>query len=219
MSRSKEVMDRVKELGIVAVVRGKSEEEVHKIVESLVAGGITGIEITFTVPNALKVIESVHVRFGDRILLGAGTVLTPAEAAAAIANHARYIVSPCVNLQIISLCNAEDITVMPGAMTPTEVVTAWRSGADCVKLFPAEILGVAYLKALKAPLPDVPLMPTGGVNVDNVAEWLDAGACALGVGSALVDKKAVAEKNFSKLTETAQRFVKALADYRARKAK
>lgn len=215
MSRRKEVIAKIKELGVIAVVRADSEEKVRKIVSAVVNGGIKGIEITFTVPNALKLIEETGKEYGDEILLGAGTVLAPADAASAIASGARFVVSPVVNRDIVQICNNEDVATVPGAMTPTEVVTAWQSGADCVKLFPAEFLGPRFIKALKAPFPDVELMPTGGVNVDNLAEWFDAGACAVAVGSALVDRKAVAEGNFGRIQKLAEKFLTVLEDYRA----
>ncbi|MDA0839221.1 MAG: bifunctional 4-hydroxy-2-oxoglutarate aldolase/2-dehydro-3-deoxy-phosphogluconate aldolase [Planctomycetota bacterium] len=215
MSKKKdEIVSRIKELGIVAVVRTETAEQVKGVVKALLEGGVTAIEITFTVPNAVEMIRQTRNEYGNKILLGAGTVTTPSDAAAAIGAGAEYVISPNTNREIIMLCNAFDIAVMPGAMTPTEVVSAWQAGADVIKIFPAEILGPRYIKLLKAPLPNVPLMPTGGVSPANVGEWLAAGSVAVGVGSALVDKQALATGNFGIITERAREFISAIHAYR-----
>jgi 2-dehydro-3-deoxyphosphogluconate aldolase/(4S)-4-hydroxy-2-oxoglutarate aldolase len=156
-------------------------------------------------------IAQTRATFGDRVLLGAGTVLDTKKAGDAIEAGARYIVAPNTNFAVIRFCNDRDVAVMPGALTPTEVAAAWDAGADCVKLFPAELVGIPYLKALRAPLPDIPIMPTGGVDVDNAADWLRAGAVALGVGSQLVRKDALASGNYALITETARKFLAAIA--------
>lgn len=211
---ARKLLEHIIDLGVVAVVRAENQEQVRGAVKALKEGGITAIEITFTVPNALEMIRLTREEYGDSILLGAGTVITPSDAAAAIAAGASYIVSPNTNPEIIQLCNVEGILVMPGAMTPSEVVTAWRAGADMVKIFPAEILGPAFIKALRAPLPDVPLMPTGGVSPENAAEWLAAGATALGAGGSLVDKKALATGRYEIITDRARQFIRAIRAYR-----
>jgi 2-dehydro-3-deoxyphosphogluconate aldolase/(4S)-4-hydroxy-2-oxoglutarate aldolase len=212
----KETLKHIIDCGIVAVVRAENATQVHGAVRALQEGGVDCIEITFTVPNAVQMIRSCRETYGDSILLGAGTVLTPSDAAAAIAAGACYIVSPNTNREIIQLCNGGKVAVMPGAMTPTEVVLAAQAGADMVKIFPAEILGPAYIKALRAPLPDIPLMPTGGVTAENVGEWLAAGATAVAAGGSLVDKKALSSGNFGVITEKARQFLRGIQQYRNR---
>ncbi len=210
MSNRQEVMAAVRKHRLVAVVRSTAEQ-VRPIVDALLAGGVCCIEITFTVPNAPEVIAAVRQSYGGRVMLGAGTVTDAKRAAEAIAAGARYIVAPNTNGDVIRLCAERDVAVMPGAFTPTEVAAAWQAGADCVKLFPAELGGIAYLKAIRAPLPEVPIMPTGGVDVGNAADWLKAGAVALGVGSNLVRKDALATGNYALITETAKQFVAAVS--------
>jgi 2-dehydro-3-deoxyphosphogluconate aldolase/(4S)-4-hydroxy-2-oxoglutarate aldolase len=215
MSKKKdEVVSQIKELGIVAVVRTETAEQVKGVVSALLEGGVTAIEITFTVPNAVEMIRQTRNEYGDDILLGAGTVTTPSDAAAAIGAGAEYIISPNTNLEIIKLCRELDVAAMPGAMTPTEVVSAWQAGADTIKIFPAEILGPRYIKLLKAPLPNIPLMPTGGVIPGNVGEWFAAGSVAVGVGSALVDKQALATGDFGIIADKAKEFISAIQAYR-----
>jgi 2-dehydro-3-deoxyphosphogluconate aldolase/(4S)-4-hydroxy-2-oxoglutarate aldolase len=213
MSQRQDVMTRVRELGIVAVVRSTAEQ-VEPTVRALLDGGVDVIEITFSVPNAPEMIAMVKREFGDRVLLGAGTVRDAAKAADAIDAGARYIVAPNTDFDVIALCAERDVAVAPGAFTPTEVENAWRAGADVVKLFPAGAVGIPYLKALRAPMPDIPIMPTGGVTVDNAADWLRAGAVALGVGSKLVLKDALAAGEYGRITETARKFLAAIAQAR-----
>jgi 2-dehydro-3-deoxyphosphogluconate aldolase/(4S)-4-hydroxy-2-oxoglutarate aldolase len=154
-------------------------------------------------------------RLGDKIVLGAGTVLDPETARAAILAGARFIVSPTVNPQVIQLCRRYSRLVMPGALTPTEILTAWEAGADIVKVFPSDLTGPGYLKAIHAPLPQVRLMPTGGVNLQTAAEFLRAGACALGVGGSLVDPQAIAKREFAKLTALARQYVEIVRQVRS----
>jgi len=215
MAKRDEVLQRIRDLGIVAVVRGRDTAQVLQAVRALVAGGVRGIEVTFTVPEPVNTIEKVNAEFGEDICLGAGTVLTTEDALSAIDVGAIYIVSPGTNAEIIRLCNEEDIAVMPGAMTPTEVITAYQFGADVVKLFPAGFLGIPYLKALRGPFPNIAIIPTGGVSVDNAGEWLAAGAFALGAGSSLVLKDAMAEGQYDRITERAREFVAAIHAFRA----
>ncbi|MCE9556043.1 MAG: bifunctional 2-keto-4-hydroxyglutarate aldolase/2-keto-3-deoxy-6-phosphogluconate aldolase [Planctomycetes bacterium] len=200
--------------GIVAVVRAPNGEGMSELSEALAAGGVDAIEITFTVPKAHHVLEEVASRVGDRILLGAGTVLDPETARIAILAGARFIVSPTINLEVIRLCHRYDRVVVPGAMTPTEVLTAWEAGADVVKIFPSEVVGPAYFKAIHGPLPQVRLMPSGGVNLQTAADFLRAGAAVLSVGGALVDPAALASREFSKIEATARKYVEIVRQFR-----
>ena len=214
MSREQDLR-RVLDCGIVAVVRFSDPDPLVEVVEALAAGGVTVAEVTFTVPNALDVIRAAKKRLGDRVLLGAGTVLDPETARAAFLAGAEFLVSPSLNLDVIRMCRRYDKLVMPGAFTPTEVLTAWEAGADVVKVFPADVVGPAFFKALKGPLPQVKLMPTGGVDLDTAAEFLKAGAVCLGVGSQLVDPKLVAAGEFARITQLAARYVEVVARHRA----
>ena len=200
-------LSRVESTGIVAVIRAASGELLADVAEALLAGGIEVMEVTFTVPRAHQVIERVAERLGNRILLGAGTVLDTETARIALLSGAEFIVSPTVNVDVIQLCRRYDKLVMPGALTPTEVLTAWEAGADVVKIFPSDLTGPAYLKALAGPLPQVRMMPTGGVNLQTAADFLRAGAFALGIGSSLVDPQAVETGNFKKIESLAAQFV------------
>ena len=200
-------LSRILDSGIVAVIRAHSGDLLADVAEALLAGGVNVMEITFTVPAAIRVLETVAQRMGDRVLLGAGTVLDAETARAALLAGAQFIVSPNTNLDVIRLCRRYDKLVMPGALTPTEVVTAWEAGADIVKIFPSEITGPKYLKALHGPLPQVRLMPTGGVDLTTAAEFLRCGACALGIGGSLVEKKAVQTGNLERIESLARQFV------------
>lgn len=200
-------LSRVLDGGIVAVVRAANGDLLVDVAEALLAGGVEAIEITYTVPRATRVLERVADRLGDRILLGAGTVLDPETARDALLAGAEFIVSPALNLQVIELAKRYSKLVMPGAFTPTEVITAWQAGADIVKIFPSDVTGPAYLQALRGPLPQVRLMPTGGVNLQTAAAFLKAGACALGVGGSLVEKEAVATGNFSRIADLAAQYI------------
>jgi 2-dehydro-3-deoxyphosphogluconate aldolase / (4S)-4-hydroxy-2-oxoglutarate aldolase len=209
------LLDRVLNSGIVAVLRVPSGEQIVDVAEALLAGGVEAIEVTFTVPRAHRVLEQVADRLGDKIILGAGTVLDPETARTAILAGAQFIVSPTVNLQVIQLARRYSRLVMPGALTPTEILTAWEAGADIVKVFPSDLTGPGYLKAVRGPLPQVRLMPTGGVNLQTALDFLKAGACALGVGGTLVDQQAIANREFSKLTETARQYVDIIRKFRS----
>lgn len=198
---------RVLQSGVVAILRAPSGELLADVAESLAAGGIEAIEVTFTVPAAHRVIEEVACRLHNRILLGAGTVLDTETARVALLSGAEFIVSPAVNLDVIQLCNRYGKLVMPGALTPTEIVTAWQAGADIVKVFPSEITGPGYLKALRGPLPQIRLMPTGGVNLQTAADFLRAGACALGIGGSLVEAKALADRDLARIESLARQYV------------
>lgn len=209
-------LDRVFQSGIVAVIRAKSGDQLVEVAEALLAGGVDVMEVTCTVPQPIRVLERVADRVGDRALLGAGTVLDPETARLAILAGAQFIVAPNTNLDVIRLCQRYDKPVMPGAFTPTEVVAAWETGADIVKVFPSDFVGPAYLKALHGPLPQVRLMPTGGVNLETAADFLRAGACALGIGSSLVDSQAVARGDFAQIESLARSYVQIVAETRQR---
>jgi 2-dehydro-3-deoxyphosphogluconate aldolase/(4S)-4-hydroxy-2-oxoglutarate aldolase len=206
MSKEKQ-LQRVLDSRIVAVIRAESGDLLIDVAEALLAGGVQVLEVTFTVPGALRVVERVADRMGDRVLLGAGTVLDSETARAALLAGAQFIVSPTTNVDIIRLCRRYDKLVMPGAFTPTEVVTAWEAGADIVKIFPADVGGPAYLKAIHGPLPQVRLMPTGGVDLQTAADFLRAGACALGVGGSLVESKAIQQGDMTRIESLAKQFV------------
>jgi 2-dehydro-3-deoxyphosphogluconate aldolase/(4S)-4-hydroxy-2-oxoglutarate aldolase len=193
--------------GVIAVVRSPDSHLLVDVARALTDGGVTVMEITLTVPNAMEVIRQVRQHLGERILLGAGTVLDTESARAAIMAGAEFVVAPTLNLDVICLCHRYDKAVLPGAFTPTEILTAWEAGADVVKVFPAEVVGPAFFKALRGPLPQIRVMPTGGVDLTTAAEFLKAGACCLGIGSQLVDPKAVATGNFNRIRELASQYI------------
>jgi 2-dehydro-3-deoxyphosphogluconate aldolase / (4S)-4-hydroxy-2-oxoglutarate aldolase len=207
-------LKRILDCGIVAVVRAESGALLASVVKALAEGGVTAAEITFTVPDAVEVIRQVRKDVGDAVVLGAGTVLDPETARAAILAGAEYIVAPTVNLDVIRLCRRYDKPVMPGAFTPTEVVAAWEAGADVVKIFPADVGGPPYLKALRGPLPQIRMMPTGGVDLDTAENFLKAGACCLGVGGSLVEPKAVAAGDFDRLRDLASQYAAIVRRFR-----
>ncbi len=210
------VLTRIREVGIVPVVRAESADEAGRAIAAIMAGGVPVLEITMTVPGAVKLIESLAARFGAEAVVGAGTVLDPETARACILAGAQFVVSPSTNLATIACCRRYGVPVMPGALTPTEVVTAWEAGADMVKIFPCSALGGAsYIKALKAPLPQIDLIPTGGVNLQTAADFIKAGSTALGVGADLVDLKALREGKDALLTERAQKLVEIVRAARA----
>lgn len=214
MSRDS-TLGRILDCGVIAVVRAESPEQLGAVVSALADGGVTAAEITFTVPDALEAIRRVRGEVGDRVVLGAGTVLDPETARAALLAGAEFLVSPTLNLDVVRLARRYDVAVMPGAFTPTEVLTAWESGADVVKIFPAEIGGPAYLRALRGPLPQVRVMPTGGVDLTTAEAFLKAGACCLGVGSQLVEPAAVRAGDAARLTELAAAFAGLVKRYRS----
>jgi 2-dehydro-3-deoxyphosphogluconate aldolase/(4S)-4-hydroxy-2-oxoglutarate aldolase len=205
---------RVLDCGIVAVVRAPDGGHLVEVAQALFEGGVTVMEITMSVPNALEVIRQVRQSMGDRILLGAGTVLDAETARAVLFAGAEFIVAPTLNLDVIRLCRRYDKLVMPGAFTPTEILTAWEAGADIVKVFPADVVGPAFFKALRGPLPQIRLMPTGGVDLSTAADFLKAGACCLGVGGQLVEPKAVAERNFDRIRSLARQYVAVVQQFR-----
>lgn len=215
MSRH-ENLQRVLNSGIVAIIRANSGEQLVSVARALYEGGVDVIEVTFTVPNAIEVLTAVKRELGQQILLGAGTVLDPETARAAILAGAEFLVSPVVNLDVIRLGLRYDKLVMPGAYTPTEVLSAWEAGAEVVKLFPADIGGPAYLKALKGPLPQVRILPTGGVNLQTLPDFFQAGACAVGLGSSLVEKDTVDRGDFTRIRDLARQYADLVRQVRKR---
>jgi 2-dehydro-3-deoxyphosphogluconate aldolase / (4S)-4-hydroxy-2-oxoglutarate aldolase len=210
-----DVMQRIREIGIIPVVRAGSADEALAVVEAIRAGGIPILEITMTVPGAVGVIAELTKRLGDDALIGAGTVLDADSAVDCVEAGAKFIVSPALDIPTIEACRRMNVPVFPGALTPTEILTAWKAGASAVKVFPANAMGGAtYLKSVKAPLPQVELIPTGGVNLKTVAEFIAAGAIALGVGADLVDVAAVRSGDTAKVTEKARQYVAAVAEAR-----
>src|SRR6516164_10666269 len=200
-------LSRVLDAGIVAVVRSPDSSQLVEVCRALADGGVSVVEITMTVPDALEVVRAVRKVLGDRVLLGAGTILDPETGRAALLAGAEYLVAPTLNLEVIRLCQRYDKLVMPGAFTPTEILTAWEAGADIVKVFPAEVVGPKFFKAMRGPLPQVRLMPTGGVDLTTAAAFLQAGACCLGIGSQLVEPRAVAARDFDRIRELARQYV------------
>ena len=187
-----QVLERIKSIGIIPVVRASSGDEALAAVEAIKAGGLSVLEITMTVPGAVGIIEQIAKRYGDEVLVGAGTVLNAETAKACLGAGAQFVVSPALNLETIAFCRDAGCAIMPGALTPTEVVTAWSAGADMVKVFPCGAMGGAsYIKSLKAPLPQIELVPTGGVSLSTAASFIEAGSAAIGVGADLVDIKAI----------------------------
>lgn len=204
-------LQKIKELGLLAVIRGPSAELTLEMVAALVAGGVTGIEITFTTPDALNVVASLAQQFGDDIVLGMGTLTEPAHAREAVAAGAQFLVSPHTEVQLAQAMAATGLPIMMGAFTPTEVMESVRLGSDVVKLFPGSLGGPAYMKALKGPFPNVPMMPTGGVSKDNLGDWFAAGAVAVGAGSQLCPKSLALAGKFDDITAVARSYVAAVA--------
>jgi 2-dehydro-3-deoxyphosphogluconate aldolase / (4S)-4-hydroxy-2-oxoglutarate aldolase len=203
-------LQQVLDSGIVAVVRAPEPAHLVEVIRALFDGGVTVAEITFTVPHALDVLKRARAELPHDVLLGAGTVLDPETARAAILSGAEFIVAPTLNLEVIRLCHRYDKLVMPGAFTPTEILGAWDAGADIVKVFPADNLGPAFFKALRGPLPQVRLMPTGGVDLTTAAGFINSGACCLGIGSQMVEPRAVANRDYQRLRDLARQFVAAV---------
>jgi 2-dehydro-3-deoxyphosphogluconate aldolase/(4S)-4-hydroxy-2-oxoglutarate aldolase len=209
-----EVLKQCREIGLVPVLRAESEQQALALASAVAAGGVTVMEVTMTVPGAIRVIARL-IKDRPDMLIGAGTVLDPETARMCILEGAQFVVSPALNLKTIDMCHRYGVAVLPGALTPTEIVTAWEAGADVVKVFPASALGGAkYLKSVKAPLPQVELIPTGGVSLATAAEFLEAGAFALGVGADLVNPKAIAEGHPETITENARKYLAIVREFR-----
>jgi 2-dehydro-3-deoxyphosphogluconate aldolase/(4S)-4-hydroxy-2-oxoglutarate aldolase len=207
-------LKRILDAGVIAIVRLDSADRLGQVARAIKAGGADVIEFTMTTPGALDIIAASTQEFGDEVLLGAGTVLDAETARAAILAGARFIVSPTLNAATVELCHRYSVIAVPGTLTPTEILTAWEWGADLVKVFPASAGGPAYIKAVLAPLPQVRLVPTGGVNVQNAVDYIRAGAAAVAVGGSLVNKKFIVAGDFNALTETARGLVAAVRQAR-----
>lgn len=211
-----QIIQKIEETGLVPVVRAASSDEAMRVIDAIKEGGVSVLEITMTVPGAVKVIEEVVAKYGSEATVGAGTVLDPETARACILAGAQFVVSPALNLETIALCRRYSIPVMPGALTPTEVVTAWQAGADFVKVFPCGSMGGAsYIKNLKGPLPHIKFIPTGGVSLKTAADFVKAGSSALGVGTDLVDVKAIRAGEAHVVTERAKQFTEIIREARA----
>ena len=211
-----DVIKQIIETGVIPVVRATSADEAMRAIDAIREGGVSVLEITMTVPGAVGVIEQLSKKYGNDVLVGAGTVLDPETARACMLSGAQFVVSPALNVETIACCRRYGVAIMPGALTPTEVVQAWTAGADFVKVFPAGALGGAsYLKALKAPLPQIQLVPTGGVSLKTAADFIKAGASALGVGADLVDLKASRDGQANVITERAKQFVEIVREARS----
>jgi 2-dehydro-3-deoxyphosphogluconate aldolase / (4S)-4-hydroxy-2-oxoglutarate aldolase len=207
-----EKLNLMRETGVVAIMRAESSDQLIAAADAIKVGGVRVIEVTMTTPGALDVIAEATDRYGEDVLFGAGSVLDAETARAAILAGAGFVVAPTLNLEMVSLCNRYSIPVIPGIFTPTEALTAWEAGADMVKLFPASFGGPAMIKAFRAPLPQLEIVPVGGVNLDNAAEFIQKGAAALGVGSALVNQKLLDGGDMAELTRRAAAFIAAVQE-------
>jgi 2-dehydro-3-deoxyphosphogluconate aldolase/(4S)-4-hydroxy-2-oxoglutarate aldolase len=215
MNNKSAVIRQITETGVIPVIRANSADEAMRAIDAIREGGVSTMEITMTVPGAVKVMEEIAARYGSEVLVGAGTVLDAETARICILAGAQFVISPALNLETVSLCKRYGVCVMPGALTPTEIVAAWQAGADFVKVFPAGALGGAnYIKSLKAPLPQVEIVPTGGVSLKTAADFIRAGASALGVGADLVDLTALNEGNASLITQRARQYVEIVKEAR-----
>src|SRR5262245_10786499 len=214
--RQKEILAFITEVGIVPVVRTSSAEAAIKAVDAIYQGGVRAAEITMTVPGAVKALEKVADQFGGKIVLGAGTVLDPETARICMLAGAEFFVTPSLRPATIEMAKRYSKVICPGALTPTEVLTAWEAGADVVKVFPCgNVGGAKYIKALKAPFPQIEMIPTGGVNLETCGEFLKAGACAVAVGGELVDARLIQENRYDELTERARQYLAAVTKARA----
>lgn len=211
-----ENLKRIIECGVVSIIRVKSSEEAVKIADAIEKGGVDIIEVSLVTPGALEAIHTISQKFGDKVLAGAGTVLDSESARAAISAGAEFVIGPALKRNVVETCRRYSKICIPGAFTPTEILAAWEWGADIVKVFPASLAGPRYFKDILDPLPQVRLLPTGGVNLDNAGEFIKAGAVAIAVGGSLVDKKAVAEGRFDVITENARKFLEAVKKARGK---
>jgi 2-dehydro-3-deoxyphosphogluconate aldolase/(4S)-4-hydroxy-2-oxoglutarate aldolase len=214
----KEKLEWIHESGVIAIMRAKSSDQLIRAADAIKAGGVKVIEVTMTTPGALKVIEEATSKYGQDVLFGAGTVLDAETARAALLAGAEYIVAPTLNLEMIALCNRYGIPVVPGCYTPSEMLTAWEAGADLVKLFPASVGGPSLVKAILAPLPQLKIVPVGGVNLDTAADFIQMGAYALGVGSSLINQKLLDSGDLDELQHRAEAFLKEVRKGRGQEA-
>jgi len=201
--------------GVIAVIRLQDPARLRAVVDALAAGGVRALEVTMTVPGAVELIRALAPTLSAEFLLGAGTVVNAETAERVIDAGARFVVSPVLRPEVIAVGHRHDVPVMPGCFSPTEILTAWEAGADVVKVFPATALGPTFFKDVRGPLPQVKLMPTGGVTIDNAGDWIRAGTVAVGVGTALLDAAAIAAGNYGVITENARRIVANVAKARA----
>lgn len=204
------ILEEIFKRKAVAVLRIQEADKLKKVIEAINEGGVSVAEITMTVPNAIQLIEKMSKELDKNIILGVGSVLNAQVAEQAIKAGAKYVVSPIFKKEIVETAHKFDVPAMPGCFTPTEIQTAYEAGADVVKVFPADVLGMAFFKGVLAPMPHLKLMPTGGVSLTNAGEWLKIGACAVGIGAALLDKEAIKSGNFAKLTENAKLIMKSI---------
>src|SRR6516225_4370225 len=212
----KEILAFITEVGIVPVVRTSSADAAIKAVEAIYNGGVRAAEITMTVPGAVKALEKVADKFGGKIMLGAGTVLDPETARICMLAGAQFFVTPSLRISTIELVKRYSKVICPGALTPTEVLTAWEAGADVVKVFPCgNVGGAKYIRALKGPFPQIEMIPTGGVNLDTAGDFLKAGACAVAVGGELVDAKLIKENRYDQIEELAKQYLEVVGKARA----
>ena len=202
--KREEIVEKIIESKVVAIIRMDKSEKVISVAEAMIEGGIVSLEVTMTTPNALQIIKELSENYGSNVLIGVGSVVDAEIAIKAIGAGAKYIVSPIFKKEILEASHKLDIPAMPGCYTPTEIYTAQEAGADIVKVFPADQLGANYIKAIKAPMPQLKVMPTGGVTLTNAGDWINAGACAVAVGSNLLNKAAIEENNFGKITANAE---------------
>jgi len=217
--QAKEVLARITEIGIVPVVRTASAESAMRAVEAIYRGGVRAAEITMTVPGAVRALEKIADEFGDKIVLGAGTVLDPETARICMLAGAEFFVTPSLKLATIEMAKRYAKVICPGALTPTEVLTAWEAGADMVKIFPCgNVGGPKYIRALKGPFPQIEMVPTGGVNLETAGEFLKAGACAVAVGGELVDAKLIREERYGLIEERARQYLAVIGKARAEMA-
>jgi len=214
MSDKDKNLQTITDCGVVAIVRVSNAREAVDVCMAIARGGVKPIEVTMTVPGAIDAIKEFKSAVKEEVLIGAGTVLDPETARACILAGAEFIVSPTLNLEVIKVCRRYSKIIIPGTFTPTEILTAWESGADIVKVFPASVGGPGYLKDIMGPLPQVKLVPTGGVNLETTPEFIKAGAVAVAAGTSLVNKKAVSEQNWDTITQTARKFVAAVKQAR-----
>lgn len=212
-SRS-EILRRLVDPGVIAVIRADSSQQLLQVAAALKEGGVCAMEVTMTTPNAIEVIREVCVRFGNEVLMGVGTVLDPETCRTALLAGADYVVTPVLRPAVIEMCRRYGRPIICGAYTPTEILTAWEAGADFVKVFPAESLGPSYIKAIKAPLPQVEIIPTGGVDVNTAGDFIRAGCAAVAAGSSLVSKKILQSQDWPSLTAAARQLVEAVAKAR-----
>lgn len=216
MATREQIVQQIESTGVVAIIRASGSGELIDVVNALREGGLTCIEVTMTTPNALEVIRAAREKVGDAAAIGVGTVLDAETARAAILAGAQFVVAPIIDVPTVEICRRYSVPVMPGALTPTEIVRAWQAGADFVKVFPTGSLGAQYLKDLRGPLPQIKLVPTGGITLENAAEFIRAGASALGIGSALVRGEWVKARDFGAIRQAATQWLECVKKARGR---